>query len=137
MLIFNWHFTWNFAQKVAPLIALTHKGVSFKWTYKVRGAFDDLKQAFTMVPVLSHLDTSHPFLMEADASVHAVRTVLSQWHSLNGQLHLYAYFSCQSTAAERNYNAWDGERLALMEACAEWRHLLVGPVEPHLVLTYH
>lgn len=84
MLIFNQHFTWNFAQKVAPLRALTHKGVPFQWTHKVQGAFDDLKQEFTMVPVLAHLNTSHPFMMEADAYVHAIRAVLSQCHSLNG-----------------------------------------------------
>ena len=96
-----------------------------------------MKQAFTTVPVLAHLDTSHPFVLEADASAHAIRAVLSQRGSLDGQLHPCAYFSCQLTAAERNYDAWDEELLAIGEACAEWRHLLVGPAEPPLVLTDH
>lgn len=60
---------------------------------KVQGAFDNSKQAFMTVPVLAHLDTSHPFVLEADASAHAIRAVLSQRGSLDGQLHPCAYFS--------------------------------------------
>lgn len=74
---------------------------------EVQGAFDDLKQAFTTAQVLAHPDTSRPFVLEADASAHAIGVVLSQRGPSNGQLHPCAYFFCQLTAAERNFDIWE------------------------------
>jgi hypothetical protein len=41
-------------------------------------AFQNLKNAFTMVPILIHLDFSKPFFLESDASGYALGAVLSQ-----------------------------------------------------------
>ena len=37
-----------------------------------------LKAAFTSAPILAHVDTNKPFVMEADASDFALDSILSQ-----------------------------------------------------------
>src|SRR4051794_41906437 len=53
---------------VRPLTALTQKGVKFKWSEECQGAFDELKKAFTTVPVLAYFDPDAEILVETDAS---------------------------------------------------------------------
>ena len=60
-----------------PLIALTRKDATFKWTTAAQKAFDLLKQAFTMAPVLLHPDPTKPFQVETDASIFSIGAILS------------------------------------------------------------
>ena len=60
-----------------PLIALTRKDATFEWTTAAQKAFDMLKQAFTMAPILLHPDPTKPFQVETDASDFAIGAILS------------------------------------------------------------
>ena len=64
-----------------------------------------------------------PYQVEADSSDFALGAVLSQrqddkWHPI-------AYLSKSLTEAERNYEIYDKELLAIMTALSEWRHYLL------------
>jgi hypothetical protein len=57
-------------------------------------------------PVLALPDTSKPFFVMADASLHATGGVLMQ-KDVNGDLHPCAYLSQTFSPAERNYDIYD------------------------------
>ena len=61
-----------------PLIQLTHKNQPFIWSSDAVEAFESLKQAFTMTPILAHVDSTKCFILEPDASDFALGSVLSQ-----------------------------------------------------------
>ncbi|XP_029443004.1 uncharacterized protein LOC115083343 [Rhinatrema bivittatum] len=51
------HFIPHYSQKVAPLTALTRKGVNaHDWPTTASNAFEELKQAFLAAPCLRHQD---------------------------------------------------------------------------------
>ena len=83
-------FIKGFSVIVQPLIALTRKDATFEWTTAAQKAFDMLKQAFTMAPILLHPDPTKPFQVETDASDFAIGAILSQADKV-GVLHLVAY----------------------------------------------
>ena len=65
-----------------------------------------------------------------DASLTASGGILMQKDS-NGDLHPCAYHSATFSPAERNYDIYDRELLAVIQALKEWRHYLTGT--EHLV----
>ena len=69
-------------------------------------AFEALKKAFTIAPILIHPDFQKPFFLESDASDFALGAVLSQ-PSEDGRLHLVAFHSRNFTAAMINYEIHD------------------------------
>jgi RNase H-like domain found in reverse transcriptase len=67
------------------------------------------------VPVLACPDPERPFFLEVDASSFALGAVLFQKED-SGRRQDVAYFSKALSAAERNYNIWDREFLAIVTA---------------------
>ena len=63
------------------------------------------------------------YQVEADSSDFALGAVLSQRQ--NNKWHPVAYLSKSLTEAERNYEIYDKELLAIMTALSEWRHYLL------------
>ena len=64
-------------------------------------------------------DYTKPFVIEADASLFAVGAVLLQEDS-NGDEHPAEYISSSLNPAERNYQTYDQEFLAILTALREW-----------------
>ena len=73
--------------------------------------------------------------METDASGHAIGGVLSQ--EQEGKWKPIAFLSRTMQPAERNYEIYDKELLAIVEALAKWRHYLLDTKEPFEVWTDH
>ena len=80
-------------------------------------AFKRLKKAFTTAPIWYHFDPSRPTILETDASNtshFAEGGVVSQYDD-TGILHPCAFFSCEVTASELNYEIYDKEVLAIVD----------------------
>ena len=73
----------------------------FKWTMKHQDAFDTLKEALSTGPVLGYPDFSREFILETDASLNGLGTVLSQ-QGKDGEIHVIAYASCYLCPSERS-----------------------------------
>ena len=93
-------------------------------------AFDLLKQAFTIAPVLLHPDPTKPFEVKMDASDFVIGVILSQPDEVS-VLHPVAYYSHKFTAPEINYPIYDKELHAIIVAFEEWRLLFGRGTTPY------
>ena len=81
-------------------------------------AFEVLKQAYMMAPVLVFADYTKPFLLETDASKDELGVVLSQKQA-DGWYHPSAYGSRALTSHRKNYHSTKCKFLALKWAVTE------------------
>ena len=126
----------NFSVLAQPLHNLTKKGVNFTWGKEQDDAFVKLKEIFISAPVIKMLDITQPFFVMTYASLTASGGVLMQ-KDANGDLHPCAYHSATFSPAERNYDIYDKELLAIIQALKEWWHYLTGTKHPVTVITDH
>ncbi|MBW0589040.1 hypothetical protein O181_128755 [Austropuccinia psidii MF-1] len=80
-------FIKNSSKKISSLTSFIKKDSRFPINEKALRQFHQLKEAFTIFPILSHFDPSLPTIVETDASDYALGSVLSQE---NIPLHLIA-----------------------------------------------
>ena len=120
-----------FAAVAQPLTALTRNNVTFKWTSECQESFDRLKQCLTTAPVLHYPSFDHSFVLETDASIKRIGTILSQAQD-KGQRHPVAYASRSLTAAEHNYSITELETLAVVWSVTHFHSYLYG----HQVTVY-
>jgi hypothetical protein len=126
-------FIQGFAHLARPLNELTRKDAEWSWEDRQQKAFDELKKRVTTEPVLAHPILTDPFELEVDASGFAMGAVLLQKKD-DGKKHPIAYYSKTLSAAERNYDIYDLELLAIVNAMDHWRPYLAG--SPHKVIIY-
>ncbi len=132
---FNFYrpFIKGFAHIARPLHQLTRKNQEWKWGHDEQQAFDKLKKLVTEEPVLAHPDLTQQFEVEVDTSGYAVGATLVQ-RKEDGKKHPIGYFSATLNEAQRNYDIYDLELLAIVLAFRNWRPLLAG--SPHKVVVY-
>jgi predicted aspartyl protease len=123
-------FIVHFARTAEPLNRLLKKDTKWLWTQEHQEAFEGLKAAFMTAPVLILPDPEKQFWLEADASNFAWGAVLSQMGE-DGKLHPVAFQAKSFNEAERNYEIYDKELLAIIRALEEWQVYLEGG--PHVV----
>ena len=70
-------FVKDFAKVALPMNRLTRKEEKWRWGEEQKKAFKQLKEIFTMRPVLATLDLDKEFRVEADTSNFATGGVLS------------------------------------------------------------
>ena len=128
-------FIYGYADIVKPLSKLTGN-VPWEWTNKQQDSFERLKQAFVTAPVLARFDPDKKITLETDASDIACGGVLSQYDD-NGQLHPVDLYSKSHTPAEKNYDIYDRELLAIIKCFKYWRSELLSPEEPTDVISDH
>ena len=126
----------NSSNLVVPLTALMRKGVIWTWSAEQQSAFSILLSLFQTAPMLQLPDVARPFVVMTDASLIASGGILMQWDS-NGDLHPCAYLSQTFSPAERNYDIYNQELLAVIHALEHWRHYLQGTAHPVTLLTDH
>jgi len=115
----------NFAKICQPLNKLTSEHVPFQWDDSCEVSFSVLKQKLLSKPVLNFPKLGEPFVVEVDASNHAIGGVLSQVG--NDQfLHPVAYFSTALQASQKNWSATSKEAFALVCAVCHWHVYLSG-----------
>ena len=126
-------FIRGFSEIARPLNELLKKDRKFEWTTECQQAFDDLKTRFTSEPVLIMPDQTKPFQIECDASKYASGAVLTQLDS-NRDRHPCVFISKTFSPAERNYEIYNRELLAIIRALEEWRHYIQG--SPHTMIIF-
>ncbi|QRW23041.1 Retrotransposable element Tf2 protein [Rhizoctonia solani] len=126
----------NFGNMAQPLYNLLKKDSPWKWEHAEQQSFDGLKKCLTLAPLLLQPDTTRQFYVECNASDYATGAILSQ-RNPEGKLAPVAYLLKSLSPAEKNYNIFDKELLAVIRAFKEWRHLLEGSELPVQVLTDH
>jgi hypothetical protein len=129
-----------FTTKARPLtrflredaLALMEDEVS-KW------AFEQLKSAFQVAPILRTPNWNKPFLVYCDASGEAMGNTLSQLDE-NGHDHPIHFASIQLILAKKNYTVIEQEGLEIIFSLKKFRHYLLGYkakiVIDHKALTY-
>jgi len=110
---FYQHFIQNFSHTAKLLNKLKGKK-EWKWEEEHQQAFVELKDKITSQPALFLLKREGKFRVETDASGHTIEGVLSQeqdrkWKPI-------AFLSRTMQPAERNYEIYDKELLAIVEA---------------------
>src|SRR6266481_3575012 len=116
---FYHHFIYEYSQIAVPLMQLTCKGATWHFTDECHSAFQTLKKAFTMAPVLTHWLPDTPITVETDASDYALAAILSIM-TPSGKLHPVAFHSHTFHKPEHNYDVHDKELLAIFEAFTQW-----------------
>ena len=81
-------------------------------------AFEELKEKITSRPVLSLLKREEKFRVKTDTLGHAIGGVISQ--EQEGKWKLIAFLSRTMQLVEMNYEIYDKELLAIVEALAKW-----------------
>ena len=127
-------FIKDFSKVAGPLNRLTGLN-EWRWTSEEQTAFDTIKTLITTAPVLAVPDDEGQFKVECDASKFALGAELSQ--KQEGKWRTIAFLSRSLTPAERNYEIYDREMLAIIHALDEWRHFLLGAKHPVEVRTDH
>jgi len=119
-------FIENFTKISKPLSDLTKKDSTWTWGKEQQNAFEVLKKAFTMAPVLRIPNDKDPFKLSTDTSNFATGAVLSQKDMQTNLWYPVAFFSKSLDVHERNYKIYDKELLAVIWRLEEYRHHLEG-----------
>ena len=128
-------FIANYSQIVHPLHELTKKTVQWHWDQPQQVAFDTLKEAFTLYPVLQNLDPDKRYILDTDALAYAVSATLSQ--DFPDGCHPVTYFSKLLLLAKHNYDIYDRELLAIIYALKAFRYLLLNAPQQFLIRSDH
>jgi len=115
---------------------LTRKDEKWQWEEAQQKAFDELKQVFTMKPVLAALDLDKEFKVETDASNYATGGVLSMKCS-DKKWRPVVFILKSLSDTERNYEIHNKEMLAVVRCLEVWRHFLEGAMMKFEVWTNH
>ncbi|MBW0583845.1 hypothetical protein O181_123560 [Austropuccinia psidii MF-1] len=128
-------FIKNSSKRIISLTSFLKKDSRFPLNEESLRQFHQLKEAFTIAPILSHFDPSLPTIVETDASDYALVALLSQI-SDSGK-HAIAFDSRRLLPAELNFEIHDKELLAIfwILTChqARWAEFLS---EFHFSITY-
>ncbi|THH01892.1 hypothetical protein EW145_g6835 [Phellinidium pouzarii] len=127
-------FIKDYSLVVKLLTALTGKAV-WDWSGEANQAFFKLKECLCTPPVLVIPDEEGAFRVKADASDFATGGVLLQ--KQQGKWQIAAYCLATLLEVERNYEIYDKEMLAIVQALKEWHHYLLGAKQPFEVWTDH
>ena len=118
-------FVKDFARVTKPLHKIMRKEMKWSWGERQQKAFEELKERFTMEPVLVTPDLDKEMRVEADASDFAIGGVLSM-KCENEKWRPVAYISKSLNEAERNYKIHNKKMLAIIWCLEAWRHFLEG-----------
>ena len=89
-------------------------------------AFLRLRQVFTEAPILHHFDPKRYIQIETDAFGYAISGILRQLTAETNHWHPVAFFSRKMILVETQYETYDQELLAIVEAFKTWRPYLEG-----------
>ena len=113
----------NYAAIARPLYDLTRKGKAFDWGEDQEKAFVELKQCLTSAPLLAAPIDGGKYILDTDASAHAVSAILQQ--EQDGVLKVICYASRVLQPSETSYCSTKLELLAVIFGLKQYRHFLL------------
>ena len=114
----------SFATIAKPLYDVMSPKSTFEWTADQQQAFDLLKQKMTTAPVLAYPNPDDLFILDTDASNHAIGAELLQVQ--NGTERLIGFGSFVFDRAQRKYCTTRKELLAVVRFTRHFKHYLLG-----------
>ena len=117
-------FVRDFAVIAAPLHELQKQGQLFRWSAETQTAFETLKGALASPPILAMPDDVGHFVLDTDASDHAIGAVLSQ--EKGGVEKVIAYASRSLDQRERNYCVTRKELVSVVHFLKHFKQYLLG-----------
>jgi hypothetical protein len=126
-------FIRGFTKLAKPLNNLTKKDAPWIWGNDEQNAFDTLKRRITEEPILRQPQMDKQFELKVDASGYAIGAVLMQRQE-DGKRHSVGFYSATLNDAERNYDIYDLELLAVVKFLENWQTYLAG--SPHKVIVF-
>ncbi|MBW0570350.1 hypothetical protein O181_110065 [Austropuccinia psidii MF-1] len=132
---FYCRFIKNYSKKISSLTTFLKKDSHFPLNEKGLRHFNQLKEAFTIAPILSCFDPSLPTIVETDASDYALGAVLSQV-ACSGK-HPIAFDSHKLLPEELKYKIHDKELLGIVWALKLWKAFLLSHSSSFKVITNH
>ena len=105
----------NYSSITTPLTHLTHKGIPWNFSDSCCSTFQNLKDAFTSAPILTHWVLDTLIILETDASDYAIACILFI-HCPDKEIRPVTYYSWTLSAPELNYDTHDKELLAIHKA---------------------
>ena len=127
-------FIKGFAQLAAPCNKLLQKGTPYTWGPEQTDAFSQLKARLTEAPILAFPQLDREFILQSDASNHAIGFILSQ-KDAEGREHPICYWGRSLSSAEKNYGITEKEVLAIIEGVRHFRMYLSH--RPFTIVTDH
>ena len=118
-------FVQSYSKIATPLTDLLSAEREYVWTDSQQKAFENLQLALITAPILIIPDTTLPFRIQTDSSDYALGAALLQQQGKHW--HPCAYMSLKLSPTQQRYPVHERELFALVSACKEWRHYLVGP----------
>ncbi|MBW0581543.1 hypothetical protein O181_121258 [Austropuccinia psidii MF-1] len=128
-------FIKNYSKKISSLRSFLKKYCPFPLNEEALGQLHQIKEAFTIAPILSHFNPSLPTIVETDASDYSLGAVLSQ--ASDSGKHPIAFYSCNLLPEELNYEIHEKELLGIVWALKHSRAFLLSLSSSFEVLTYH
>ena len=83
--------------------------VGAKWSPECEASFEQLKEKLTSAPILGFAEFTQPFVVETDASLNGLGTVLCQQQG--DKKRVIAYASRRLHQAEKNYRNYSSMKL--------------------------
>lgn len=117
-------FVKGFAEIAKPLHQLTGKNIKFAWTSEAEMAFQELKSRLMAAPILAYPMPEGDFILDTDASQHAMGAVLQQVQ--DGETKVIGYASKTFSKQQRNYCVTRKELCAVITYVKHFRPYLYG-----------
>lgn len=117
------HFVKDYSKHVIPMTKLTRQ-VEWNWGSEQTVAFDTIKTAITIASAIAIANDHNPFRVQCDSSNYAISAELIQ--KQDGSWKTIAFLSKALSPAERNYEIYNKELLAIMILLDKWCHYLIG-----------
>src|SRR3954464_6579427 len=116
-------FIKDFSKTSIPLTNLLQKDVPFVFDEDCKDAFEVIKKALIIAPIVQPPDWSLPFEIMCDASDFAVGAVLGQ--RVDKKLNVIHYARKTLDSAQKNYATTEKEFLAVVFSCDKVRQYIV------------
>jgi hypothetical protein len=128
-------FIKNFLEIALPLDRLVGD-VPWEWTTDCQSAYETLKSLVASDVTLAMPSDDGKYRVECDPSYYALGSILSQQQP-DEMWRPVAFASWTMSPAQRNYQVYDKEFLAIMHSLTEWRKYLLGTKHTVEVITDH